>query len=225
MKKNVLVVAPHLDDEVLGCGGTIAKLAADNGYEVYVVVITKGYALQFSEIETEKTRENAKRAHVLLGVKETHYLDFPAANLDSVSHAKLNSRLISIFQQIKPVILFVPFNGDIHLDHQLVFNSSLVAARPNSAISIKTIYAYETLSETNWNASYITPNFVPNVFVDITKFLDKKLTAFRCFTDSGQVQKFPHERSLESLEYLSRLRGSQVFCEAAEAFVLVRAIL
>ena len=220
--KTILVLAPHPDDEILGCGGTIAKFA-QQGCNVYIANMTTGFEPRFSKEELNLVRQGAKKAHDFLGVKETYYLDFPAAELDTVQHADLNAKVAEVIKQIKPDMLFLPFIGDIHLDHQLVFNSALVAARPVSDNYPKTIYAYEVLSETNWNAPYLTPSFQPNVFIDISDFLEKKLKAFSYF--ENQRKEFPSERSLESIEYLAKLRGSQVHCKAAEAFVLIREVL
>jgi len=218
----VLVIAPHPDDEVLGVGGTIAKFAS-MGDEIYVVIVTKGYPPLFSEEMVIRGREEALKAHELLGVKKTFFLDkFPAAKLDTIPHSEINAELTNMIQMLKPDILFIPFNGDIHLDHQLVFLSSLVAVRPNGNFSPKCIFAYETLSETNWNAPYLTPGFIPNVFVDISDFIDRKIQAMKLY--QSQLKPFPHERSIESLQALATLRGSTIGVRAAEAFVLIREI-
>lgn len=218
----VLVIAPHPDDEVLGCGGTMAKLRA-KGHSVCVAIMTKGSQPLFSEEYVAVSRKEAQAAHNLLGVNETIFCDLPAAALDRTGHSVINDKIHMLLQQIQPEILFVPFLGDIHLDHQYIFMSSLVAARPNSANFPKKILAYETLSETNWNASYLTPTFQPNVYFDISQELEKKLSAFSYY--QNQIKTFPHERSLVALEALAKLRGATVFCHAAEAFVLVREVL
>lgn len=218
----ILVIAPHPDDEVLGVGGTMAKYAS-MGYEVHVAIVTKGYPPLFSEEIVMRGRDEALKAHELLGVKETYFLDkFPAAKLDTIPHSEINAALADIIQKVKPEILFIPFNGDIHLDHQMVFLSALVAARPNGGFFPKTIYAYETLSETNWNAPYLTPGFSPNVFVDISDFIEKKIQAMKLY--QSQLKSFPHERSIETLKALATLRGSTIGKKAAEAFVLIREV-
>lgn len=219
--KRVLVLAPHPDDEVLGVGGTMARLASE-GAEVTVAILTRGTPPAFTEEVARQTRNEALEAHRLLGVKDSVFLSLPAARLDTVPHSEVNGQLIELYRSIRPDTVFVPFNGDIHLDHQLFFLSAMVAARPNSDFSPRVLYAYETLSETNWNAPYLTPNFVPNVFVDITGFLDAKLEAMRRY--ASQIKPFPHERSAESLQALATLRGSTVGIHAAEAFVLLREV-
>jgi LmbE family N-acetylglucosaminyl deacetylase len=222
MNNRVLIIAPHPDDEVLGVGGTIARFASENS-DVYVAIITKAVPPDFTEEVSQIDRQEALAAHQVLGVKETIFLSFPAARLDTVPHRDVNVKLFELIQKIRPETLFIPFVGDLHLDHQRVFLSSLVAARPNHAEAPKVIYAYETLSETNWNAPYIITNFVPNVFVDISPYLETKLEAMRMY--ASQLKPFPNERSEESLRALATLRGSTVGRFAAEAFYQIRQIL
>lgn len=219
--RSALVVAPHPDDEVLGCGGTIARLAA-MGRSVHVAIATRGRPPRFDARGVENVEAESRAAHARLGVTETHWLDFPAAEVDRTSHADMNHALASLVSAIAPDTLFLPFVGDVHLDHQLIFLSGLVAARPRMAEFPARLYAYETLSETNWNAPYLAPGFAPNVFIDISAHLGVKLEAFSLY--ASQVQPFPHERSIESVEALARLRGSTVCRAAAEAFVLLREV-
>jgi N-acetylglucosamine malate deacetylase 1 len=220
--ERVLVVAPHPDDEVLGVGGTIARHACQ-GDEVTVVIVTRGYPPQYSEERVQGGRRNAQAAHARLGVKKTRFLDFPAAALDMVEHRELNAQLLAVIREVQPHVMYVPFSGDMHMDHQLVFHSAMVGARPNgTGQPPRAVYAYETLSETNWSAPYLTPAFTPNIFVDISDFVEMKIQALREFT--VQIQPFPHERSAEALRALAMLRGSTVSRPAAEAFVLVREI-
>jgi len=214
-----LVIAPHPDDEVLGVGGTMAKIA-QSGQDVYVVVVTTGKPPAYSAESVARVRAEAAEAHKILGVRETRWLDLPAAQLPEVANTQLNGTIRDAVADISPQTIFVPFPGDIHIDHQLVFLSALVASRPHQAVYPRTLLAYETLSETNWNAPYITPPFAPNVFLDIEDTLDLKLAAMKAF--SSQVRAAPHERSLEALRALATLRGGTVHRVAAEAFVLVR---
>ncbi|MFD1794957.1 PIG-L family deacetylase [Paracoccus aurantiacus] len=217
----VLVIAPHPDDEVLGVGGTMARLA-DAGAEVHVAIVTTGRAPRFAADQVDRVRAEAAAAHALLGVTQTHYLDCPAAELGEFAHADLNRAIATIVQQIGPRTLFAPHPGDIHLDHQLSFLSALVASRPHQHDYPARIFAYETLSETNWNAPYLTPGFLPNLFVDITDTLQRKLDAFALF--ESQQKAPPHERSVESLTALATLRGATVHRHAAEGFVTVRMV-
>ncbi len=221
MNERVLVVAPHPDDEVLGAGGFISRITAAGG-RVEVAIVTKGMSPPFDPELIRVGREEAGRAHGVLGVAETTFLDFPAAALDTVAHRDLNGSLAAQVARVRPTTVLLPFPGDIHADHQAVFASGLVACRPSQGWMPRRILAYETLSETNWNAPYLSPGFHPNVFVDIGPVLDRKLSAMRAF--QSQLKPFPHERSIEALESLARLRGATVGLAAAEAFVLVRGV-
>jgi LmbE family N-acetylglucosaminyl deacetylase len=218
----VLVIAPHPDDEVLGPGGTIARLAR-SGREVVVVIVTRGEAPMFDPAFIEKGRSEACEAHQVLGVARTCFLEgFPAARLDQTPRHLLNDALRKIVVELRPELLLVPFAGDLHTDHRIVFDAALVAARPTQQHRVGAVLAYETLSETNWNAPYVSPAFAPNVFLDISADLDTKLAALGKF--ESQLRPFPNERSLQAVENLARLRGATVEVMAAEAFVLVRAV-
>ncbi|BAV65650.1 PIG-L deacetylase family protein [Sphingobium cloacae] len=219
--EKALVIAPHPDDEVLGVGGTMARLARQ-GADVQVCILTRGDPPRFPAGATERVRRESAVAHRNLSVTQTHFCDLPAAELDRVPHAEMNARIGAVIDRMRPDALFVPFVGDIHLDHQLAFISALVAARPRHGQSPGLILAYETLSETNWYAPGVTPAFVPNVFVDISETLEIKLEAFAAY--ESQVKAFPDERSIEALRALAKVRGASVFREAAEAFMLVRQI-
>lgn len=216
-----LIVAPHPDDEVLGCGGTIARLA-DAGQEVHVAVVTRGYEPAFPEALIEQVRAELAEAHKILGVAQCHFLDLPAAALDTLPAAKLNAAIGGLVRELAPETLFLPFIGDIHVDHQLVFTAGLVAARPRGPEAPRRVYAYETLSETNWAAPGVTETFAPNVHFDIGDTIERKLRAFACF--ESQVKPFPDERSLKTIEALATVRGSTVYLPAAEAFMLLREI-
>ncbi|WP_137392196.1 PIG-L deacetylase family protein [Rhodoligotrophos defluvii] len=217
-----LVIAPHPDDEILGAGGTIARLARA-GMEVTVAVVTSGRPPAYSAAQVARVRHEAEQAHRALGVRETLWLGQPAAELSETPHAALNAAIRGVIADLDPATLLVPFVGDIHRDHQLTFLSALVAARPHQAKFPATILAYETLSETNWNAPYLSPGFQPNVFIDISNTLQLKLDAMEMF--ASQLRDFPHERSAEALKALAMLRGAAVHCHAAEAFVLVRHVV
>lgn len=218
----VLVVAPHPDDEVLGAGGTIARLV-DEGRKVHVAIVTRGQTPRFSTTQIAEVQAEAAAAHNHLGVTQTHWLDFPAAELAEHPHGALNAGLGTLIHDLAPSLVLAPHPGDIHLDHQLTFISTLVASRPHQTDYPTTIATYETLSETNWNAPYLTPAFLPNIFVDISTTLERKLGAFRLF--ASQVKPAPHERSVENLRALATLRGATVHREAAEGFVLVRTVM
>jgi LmbE family N-acetylglucosaminyl deacetylase len=216
-----LVIAPHPDDEVLGVGGAMARWALE-GHVVQVAVVTRGRPPLYSDVEEAVCSAEARAAHGRLGVAATWFLDLPAAELDSLPHRELNGRLGELIRASGPDEVYVPFLGDVHLDHQLVFRSAMVASRPGREESPRRVYAYETLSETNWNAPFLTPPFIPNHFVDITSTLHLKLEAMACYR--SQLRDPPHERSLAALQALATLRGATVGLPAAEGFVTIRTL-
>ena len=218
-----LVIAPHPDDEILGVGGTIARLT-EAGHEVHVTIVTSGQPPLFDEQSVKRVRAEALVAHRIVGIESTRFLEgFPAAGLDTVPGHLLNAAIAQELDALRPDVLFIPFGGDIHNDHQRVFTSALVAARPSRDRVIGTVLAYETLSETNWYAPPITPSFSPNTFVDIAQFLELKISALRAY--QSQLHEFPHERSVEAARALAAIRGATAGVAAAEAFILIRQVV
>lgn len=219
----IIVVAPHADDEIIGCGATIAK-HIQQGDEVVIIIATNasiGAPELFSERNIQQVREEALEAHKLLGVKETVFLEFPAPALNAYPEYKISLELSKVFQRFNPTHLYLPHPGDIHQDHKAIYRASLVAARPQGTDKISKIYCYETLSETEWTPMQERP-FVPNHFIDVTSIFHKKEEAMKCF--KSQIKTFPHSRSLETFEALAKYRGATVGVERAEAFVVERQI-
>jgi N-acetylglucosamine malate deacetylase 1 len=219
---NVLIIAPHSDDEVLGAGGTIAKYAAGKN-DVYVCVVTSWDLSMCSQETVDQDKRECREAHHLLGVKETFFLDLPAAMLSEVPKHEINRRIGGIIDKVMPQVVFIPHFGDIHSDHSIVSQSAMVGLRPIKEHRVLEIYAYETLSETEWNIPHTSNAFVPNTYVDISGYLGIKIAAMNCF--GLQLKEFPHPRSIEGIEHLARYRGATAGIEAAEAFSLIRRIL
>jgi LmbE family N-acetylglucosaminyl deacetylase len=218
----ILVIAAHPDDEVLGCGGVIARHAAQ-GDEVHVLVATRGIPEIFAPEFIEEIRRELKAAHQILKVNETHFLDFPAPKLDVVPGHELADGIRKVIYNLRPETIYLPHGGDIHLDHRAVYMATLVAARPSNDCPVKQLLCYETLSETEWAPSAVQSAFIPTVFVDITDFLDIKLQAMTCYRT--QLKEPPHSRSLETIKALATLRGATAGFFAAEAFALERQII
>lgn len=214
----VLIVAPHPDDEVLGCGGTISKHVAE-GDEVVLCIVTKTFPPEWSEDFHESRLVEIEKSRVTLGISKIFSLDFETAMLDSIPQKNVNSKLIDIVEKCNPDIMYIPFKGDLHTDHRVVFESCLVSVRPRGHCP-KKVLAYETLSETSWG-SHISP-FVPNYYVNIEKHLNNKLDAMRAY--KSEIKEWPDQRSLESIEIHAKSRGSEIGLKAAEAFMLVRHI-
>lgn len=218
----VLVIAPHSDDEILGVGGTIAKHIS-NGDEVYVCVVSNHDVPLYTPEQKQIIRNETYEAHQYLGIKETIFLEFVAVLLREEPSYKVNAAVRDTVMRVQPEIVYMPHFGDIHSDHQIVAMASQVAVRPVGQSFVKTVYAYETLSETEWNAPHSSNSFIPNCFSDISDFLDKKLEAMAKF--KSQLYDAPHPRSLKAINALAEYRGSTINVEAAEAFSLIRTIV
>lgn len=211
----ILVYAPHNDDEVLGVGGTIAKMSSE-GHEVYVCEITSATQPEVVNM----LRNEAKKAHEILGVKETFFLDLPVVHLKNLPVGELNKKILDITKKISPDVAFIPHKGDMHIDHYEVAMAAMVALRPVELPQLKAVYAYETLSETEWNIPSADNLFVPNVWVDISDYIEKKKEAMKCY--QSQLKEFPNPRSIKAIESLSEYRGSTVCKKNVEAFMLIR---
>lgn len=221
---NVLVVAPHADDEVLGCGGTIARHRAD-GDIVSVAIMTDasvGAPELYSSEQIANIRNEAKSAHEILDVNETRFFDFPAPRLETSPSYKIAAALTELIQELRIETLYIPHQGDLHRDHGVIHNAALVAAKPRPGGCVKSIFAYETLSETEYVPPLSGAAFAPNHYVEIGPHIEAKIEAMKCF--GSQLKEFPDSRSIEGIEALARFRGVSVGLEAAEAFSCLRTI-
>lgn len=222
---NVLVFAPHPDDEILGCGGTMARHIAE-GDEVTVCIVTSGQPPVFDNSEAVKNGwphtlyPEVKKSHEMLGVKETIFLQLPCVLLEQEPRHIVNGKIHEVIQRVKPEIVFIPHFGDMQKDHAIVAEAVMVTVRPKYPHKVRAVYAYETLSETEWNIPHAANAFIPNTFVNIDGYLDKKLAAMECY--QSQLGPFPDPRSLDAVRALAMLRGSTMGAKAAEAFMLIR---
>lgn len=215
----ILVIAPHPDDDVLGCGGTIVN-HIKNGDEVHVCFATKAYGPDWSEDYIKNKLVEINNANEILGITKAHFLDFPTVKLDTIPQKELNDSISAVLKKVQPDILYIPHKGDINKDHRLIFESTLVAARPLDHI-VKRILSYEVLSETDWG-QHIEP-FIPNVYIDITNSLESKIEAMKAY--ASELKEDPHPRSLEILHTLAKKRGSEVGMKYSEAFILIREVI
>lgn len=221
---NILVVAPHADDEVLGCGGILAKYAKA-GNNTYVAVMTNahlGDPQMFSQEGIDTVRGEALQAHKILGVKQTFFFDYPAPRLDTAPAYQISVSLNKLITDLAIDVMYIPHRGDMHKDHGVIFLAALVAARPINNCPVKQIYTYETLSETEWAPPFGNDVFIPTVFEDITEVFPLKVQAMERFR--SQLKEFPHPRSIEGLSSLAKFRGSTVSIHFAESFALIRDI-
>ena len=220
-KKRVLVVAPHPDDETLGVGGTIAKYSAQ-GDEVFVLMVSGHLPPIYSRKAYEETVSEAYSAFSVLGVKKSEFLEIPATMIGDQPLHEVNGRISKVVNDFNPHIVLCPY-PDRHIDHRLVFDSVMVATRPvGVGKDIKIVAAYETLSETHWNAPHIEPNFTPNWVIDISDHISEKLNALECY--KSQISEFPGPRSIEAVEALAKFRGTQAGFGYGEGLHIVRMI-
>lgn len=213
----VLVFAPHPDDEILGCGGVMAKHIAE-GDEVAVCIVTSSKV----EAAKKKNTEYALRVHQSMGVARTEFFGFPTVELSHVNSREFTGKFNALVQEWKPEVVYIPFYGDMHTDHYMVASAAMVALRPLSAPFVRKIYAYETLSETGWNFPSEDKAFIPAVFTDISDYIENKLGAMGMY--DYKLLPPPHPRSLEAIRTLASYRGSTIGVRYAEAFMCVRII-
>ena len=221
MKKKILIISPHPDDETISLGGAIAKFV-NEGSEVTVLTLSGHLPPLYKKEVYDKTVNEAKKAYEILGVKDSKFYEIPATMVSEEPTHQLNLKISSMIREFNPQVVLVPFL-DRHIDHRVIFDASLVATRPvNEGTDIEIVAAYETLSETHWVAPYIEPNFIPNWIIDITPYIETKLEALKCF--ESQISPFPGPRSLEAVEALAKFRGTQAGFSYGEGLSIIRMI-
>jgi len=228
MMKKILVVAAHPDDEVLGCGGTIAKFVFEDN-EVYTLVLGEGITSRDQErnrgereSDIQDLKSQLRDANKILGVKDCFLFDFPDNRFDSVALLDIVKVIEKIKEKVAPQVVFTHHHGDLNIDHQLTFKAVMTAFRPVTGGSVKEIYSFEIPSSSEWNGPGTADFFRPNLFIDISKTKEKKMEALKKY--GVELKRYPHPRSLEAIDILSKQRGIQVGLDAAEAFETVRII-
>ena len=221
MNKKVLILSPHADDEILGCGGFISKYSKQN-YYINVLILTnanKGAPEKYSPEKIKDIRNEARISNSFIGTKKLFFENLPALNLNNYPIYKIANIINRYISEINPEIVLIPSVNDINDDHKIIFKAAKISMRPNKKNNIKKILSYEVLSETEWNEN--GKSFNPNYYVMLNNSdINKKVKAFLKY--KSQVKKFPHPRSKEAIINLSKVRGSQVFMRYAEAFKVER---
>lgn len=218
--KRMVVIAPHPDDETLGTGATIARYARA-GVEVSVLIVSGHLPPLYPQAAFDTTRREADAALKVLGASRWEFLQIPATKVHEAPVAEVNGKISGFLRSINPEVVLLPF-PDRHIDHRVIFDASVVACRPVHAAAPRLVMAYETLSETHWNAPGIEPAFGPEFFVDTTGYMEQKCAALNCY--ASQVHNSP-SRSVEACMALAKFRGSQNGCGYAEAFKVIRAVV
>jgi LmbE family N-acetylglucosaminyl deacetylase len=223
----ILVIAAHPDDEVLGCGGTIAKLASQ-GDEIHILILANGLTsrIDFNPDQglgaLQIHHDRAKRAGALLGAFNVKIAGLPDQKLDSIPLLDITQIIEAEIENINPEVVFTQHGGDLNMDHAITFRATLTATRPAGRCPVKSVYGYQVPSSTEWAFQSFEPRFQPNVFVDISNTLAKKISAMQVY--ESETRPFPHPRSPEALEAIARQWGSVAGVNAAEAFHLIRQI-
>lgn len=219
----ILIVAPHADDETLGCGGTILKLIAQ-GHDVHWLLVTgMSCSSGFSQQQIDSRESEIHLAAKAYGFTAVHELMLPPARLETLALGQIIEPLCQIITTVQPEQVFTAYRNDAHSDHQIVYDAVMSATKSFRYPFVKRVLAYETMSETNFGLKPEDGGFKPNVFIDIGHYLQKKLEILSIF--SSELGEFPFPRSIKALEALAYVRGAQCNAEAAEAFMLIKEIL
>ena len=204
---DILIIAAHPDDEVLGMGGTIKKLSKKN--KIHLCVVTEGASAQYTNKDMiKKRKESCIKAGKILGISTFDFLEFEDMKLDSIPSLEINQELEKIIKKHKPTSVYTTPKNDLHKDHQIVFESTSIASRPHSN-TVKNLFSYEI-------PGIVKNPFIPTVYEDISKEISYKIKAFKCY--KSEIEKFPHPRSIESIESLSLQRGIESNLKKAESF-------
>lgn len=227
MNNSVLVLAAHPDDEVLGCGGTIAKMV-QSGKSVHVAFLADGVSSRFQKVDIsgkdlESRRCAARNACKILGVSEISFGEFPDNRMDTVPLIDVARYVEKLIIKYRPELVFTHHPGDLNVDHRRAHEAVSIACRPQSNCSVKTILCFEVLSSTEWQLSGAVPSFNPNWYEDISETLELKMLALESY--GMEMRDWPHPRSSLAIDSLAKWRGATAGFRAAEAFMLGRKLV
>jgi len=224
---STLVIAAHPDDEVLGCGGTMARLAAE-GEDVFVAILGEGitsryeHRQQADQEKIEALHDRSRRVAELLGARDLFLFNLPDNRFDTQPLLDIIKITEGLIDRLKPDTVYTQHGGDLNIDHAVTYRATLTATRPIAEACVRRVYSYEVASSTEWAFGQFSPVFQPQVFVDIADTLSLKIQAMEAY--ESEARPFPHPRSPESLRAIAMRWGSQVGLRAAEAFCVVRDI-
>jgi LmbE family N-acetylglucosaminyl deacetylase len=218
MKNKALIVAVHPDDETFGCGGTLLK-HKENGDEIHWLICT---SIDENHSYYEQREKEIAQVSSMYNFNSVHNLRLKSTQVDEYSMSDLISKISKVINSVQPNIVYLPFKGDVHSDHRMIFEASYSCTKVFRYPFIKSIYMIETLSETEFAPSTKEDCFIPNVFVDISKYLEEKVEIIEVF--ESEISDHPFPRSERNLRALATLRGATSGCEYAESFVLLKQI-
>lgn len=225
----ILIVAAHPDDEVLGCGGTIAR-HADAGDQVQVLIVSEGATSRQQHRDRSQAKQElstlaqaAQQSSAILGAQGVELLDLPDNRLDSLDLLDLIKQIEERIARHQPQVVYSHHVGDVNVDHRRLHQAVVTACRPMPGQPVRQLLSFEVASSTEWQPPNSAPAFQPNLFVDITDQWERKRQALEAYV--AEMRPWPHARSIKALEHLARWRGAQVGVEAAEAFCLLRQLV
>lgn len=223
----ILVVAAHPDDEILGVGGTVAKLK-ENGDIVHCLILGEGQTSRFGNRELvdkqilDDLHANTLSAAKIIGYSQVDFADFPDNRFDQIDLLDIVKVIERKIHEFEPSVIYTHHLYDLNIDHQYTHRAVVTATRPMSSCSVKEVYSFETLSSTEWNFDRRSI-FTPNVFIDIEKTIEIKKEAMKCYRT--ELCEYPHPRSLEGIDYLAKNRGLTIGKRYVEAFECIRKII
>lgn len=227
--KTALVIAAHPDDEVLGCGATIARLAAE-GWGVHVLIVAEGATSRSAkrdpslyEGELSDLAKCAEEANRILGSTSVKLCSLPDNRMDGLELLDVVKLVETEIDRYKPILVLTHHVGDVNIDHKILHESVITACRPQPGHSVKSLLFFEVPSSTEWRPPSSGMYFAPNYYFDVTGYMAQKIEALRAY--GPEMRSFPHPRSLEAVDHLAQWRGASIGCAAAEAFMLGRAII
>ncbi|MCP5463710.1 MAG: PIG-L family deacetylase [Deltaproteobacteria bacterium] len=221
--KNILVVAPHPDDETLGCGGTLLKHKEMGDQISWLIVTEMKESEGFVAEIVAKREEEIKTAANLYGFDQVKRLGFATTKLDTLPVGELVAAMSKAFQEIKPTVVYAPYPGDVHTDHRFVFDAVNACSKSFRYPFIKEVLCYETISETEFNLDPMASSFKPNRFVNIENHLDQKINIMKTF--ASELGEFPFPRSEKVIRAMAEWRGSMIGTKAAEAQMILKEVI
>ncbi len=219
--KTVMIIAAHPDDEILGAGGTMRR-HVEQGDSTFCLILGEGCTSREGRLSNgvEKLRSDAGKAAEIMGFADILFAGLPDNRFDSVDLLDIVKVIEAHIKKIMPDIIYTHSSTDLNIDHVVTHRAVLTACRPVGDCSVKEVYAFETLSSTEW--SFGRECFRPNVFIDIEATMDYKLRAIKCYT--SELREYPHPRSIKGIQTAARRWGMAVHKEYAEAFELIRKV-
>lgn len=219
MNNRILIVAPHPDDETLGCGGALLKYKNNND-KIYWMIVTNIHSRNgWTESMVKKRQQEIDTVANSYGFEKTYKLDYPSIMLDTIPYREIIEKMNEVLEQVQPTIIFIPYCSDVHSDHRVTFNAVYSCTKNFRKPYIEKIYMYETLSETEFAPALQATSFIPNVYIDVTDYFEKKIEIMKLYDTEIMAEPWP--RSISSIRALGRYRGSRIAVQYAEAFMLL----